>query len=192
MRRRQLLAATTSTAFLALSGCQGSVRGPRTYGAPEEEIDARGMEKHLVFTRDSEDQAVVTINQRRKPQSLEQQIPFRFHVWHREGLSIDRLYYKIRSPPHSTGVPADVFLQVPDSGPWPKFELTEDRGWTVIHVDDIGALGDGSLGLDLLIDPVSDPVEELAVRTEVELGGSGVFGNRYRAKANTRFEILSA
>lgn len=117
MRRRHLLAATASTALLPPAGCLGIGRDPTSLGSPDEELDAGGMEKHLVFTRHSEDQAIVTIDQRLKPRSLDRQIPFRFHVWHRDGLSIDRLYYKIRSPPHSAGVPADVYLEVPNGGP---------------------------------------------------------------------------
>lgn len=128
-----------------------------------------------------------------RPESLEQQIPFRLHVWHRDGLSTDRISVKLRAPPTTTGAPANVFLQVPDEGSWPEFDLRKNENqWTVIDIDEIGRLGGGSLGLDLILDPVSDPVEELAVRTEVEFSESGIIERDYQATANTQFDVLSA
>lgn len=64
--------------------------------------------------------------------------------------------------------------------------------WTVISVDEIGRLGDGSLTLDLITDPISEPAEQLAVRTEVDLNESGILKRRYRASATTEFEVLPA
>lgn len=192
MRRRRVLAAAASSALLPLAGCSDALSGPTDLGSPEEELDADGREKHLVFTRGSEEQAVVSIVQRSRPGSLDRRVQFRLHVWHREGLSIDRMRFELRAPPRVTATPADVLLQVPDGGPWPEFELRRDEQWTVVDVDGIGDLGDGSLGLDLVLDPVDDPVDELAVRTEVEFGEAGLVERRYRATADTRFDVLSA
>lgn len=189
-RRRRFLAAAGAT-LLAPSGCLGVRSGPGSLGTPREESDADGREKHLVFARDGERQAVVSIMQRLRPRAPDRRIPFRLHVWHREGLSIDRLHYRLRAPPHGTGVPADVYLKVPDGGPWPPFDLRrDDELWTVVEVDEIGRLGDGSLGLDVVVDPGGRPVEELAVRAEVEFGESGIVSRSYRAEATTRFEVV--
>lgn len=90
-------------------------------------------------------------------------------------------------------MPADVSLQVPSGGPWPEFDLRKEGDlWTVSSVDEIGGLGDGSLTLDLIIDPVSEPAEELAIRTEVDLSAARLIEQRYRASATTEFEILPA
>lgn len=67
----------------------------------------------------------------------------------------------------------------------------EDNLWTVISVDEIGELGDGSLTLDLILDPVSDPADELAVRAEVDFSESGIIDQYYRAAAHTNFDILT-
>lgn len=192
MHRRQVLAASASLT-LPLAGCLGQGLGTIQLGQPRDEVEADGREKHLVFTRDGTKQAVFTVQQRLRSTAPEQRIPFRVHVWHRQGLSLDRLYVKLRAPPIGVDVPADIYLKVPDSGPWPEFDLRkEDNLWSVIAADDIGELGKGSLGLDFMLEPTSDPVETLAVRAEVEFSNQDVFGPRHIASVSTQFDIVRA
>lgn len=179
-------------ATLSLTGCLGLDSGPIELDQPQQEMDAGGMEKHLIFTHDQTEQAVLTIQQFRPPSDPESPIPFRFLVWHREALSIDRLYFKLRAPPTGDELPADIYLKAPNSGPWPEFDIrTEDNLWTIIAVDDIGELGDGSLGLEFILEPVSDPVDELAVMAELGFSNTAFFGSNLRASVHTEFDIIT-
>lgn len=193
MRRRQLLATSASTALAASAGCFGAWPDSTDLGVPEEELNDDGREKHLVYTRDSERQAVVTIQQRSRQPSLDERLPLRLHVWHREGLRTERMAFRLRAPPTVGNVPADVYLRVPHGGPWPEFDLRRDDDlWTVIAVDDLGDLGSGSLRLDLIVDPTTGPVEEVTIRADVVFEGTGLLERDYRATANTRFEVISS
>lgn len=190
MRRRQFLAATTGTGLSTLAGCVDLGREPTSLGSPSEETEKQGLEKHLVFTHESDDFVVITLDRRLKSQYPDRLVPIRFHVWHRAEVSVDRLLFKIRSPNHPTHLPGSVYVAIPDGGPWPKFDLRKaEDSWTIIGVDDIGTLGDGSMTLDLIIDPIGETLETLAVETEVDLFESGILQSRYRASTATEFDI---
>jgi hypothetical protein len=189
MNRRTFLTTTIAGAGLAATAGCSLPGGPESFGRPEVTVDDDGREKHLTYQVDDTRQAVVSLMQRGRPESPTDRFGLRLYVWHREGLSIDRLHYRLRAPPHSVKPPAEIYLKTPDGGPWPAFDLnTDDDLWTVVDVDDIGELGDGSLGLELIVEPGSEPVEEMAVHPEITLSSSGAFGGKRVAEATERFE----
>lgn len=187
MRRRQVLAAAGAATALPLAGCT-ALRGPVDLGHPDETEDGE-RERHFVWSRDGTDQATFSVIQRTVPDSPADQFRLRLHVSHRPGLSIDRMRYRLQAPTDPTAVQAYVYVQAPSGGPWPGFTLTRDR-WTTVAVDDIGELGEGSLGVNLLVRPVpGEPVEDVRLDAELGLSESGTLSREYRAATLATFPI---
>jgi len=188
MHRRTFIASSMAVAgATATAGCNAG--GATSLHIDEEQVDDDGEQKVLSYRANDTRQAQISIRQDWKLDSLMDRFGLRLTVTHRDGLSIDRLYFRLRAPPMSVKPPADIFLKTPDGGPWPPVDLnTVDNLWTEIEIDDIGQLGDGTLGLELLVVPGSVPVDEIAIYPEIDLSGGGTFSTDYLAEGSTRFE----
>jgi hypothetical protein len=186
MKRRTLLATGTATLAAGTAGCSGLLGGTTTLGRPEEQLDDDGMEKHLVF-RDGDDRIVViTLDQRTRQKSPTDRFRFRLYIAHGYGdeanggpaTSVDSFRFDLRTPLTSVDPPANVFLAAPEGGPWPDFTFERDDDlWTRIAVEDVGELGEGTIGLTTIVDPLDVPVEEVGVRADLTLSEDG-FGAR--------------
>ena len=144
---------------------------------------------------------MISLDQRTHPKSPTESFGLRLYVAHGDGddasdrpaTTVDRFRFDLRAPPASVKPPARVFLASPEGGPWPDltFETVEDS-WTRIAVEDVGELGEGTIGLTTIVDPLEFAVEEVGVRAAVTLSEGGIGGTTYRAEANTRFEPILA
>lgn len=62
---------------------------------------------------------------------------------------------------------------------------------TNIAVDDLGELGQGSLGLELFVDPVSEPIEQLKVAADMRFSRGGTLAGSYRAETLELFDVVA-
>lgn len=185
MRRRQVLATAGAASALPLAGCS-ALLGPTDLGSPEVETEAR--ETHVRWTR-GDGQVTLSVRQRTVPETPEDQFRLRLHVSHSQGLQIKHLRFRIHAPREPGTVPAAISVQVPEGGPWPPFSLHREQ-WTTIAVEDLGELGRGSLGLELGVQPRSDPVEAVTVDAAIGLTGTGLLGTQYRARTAEEIDVV--
>lgn len=201
MKRRGFLATGTVGLTAGTAGCSGLLGSTISLGRPEERLDDDGREKHLIFRTGGDRIAVMSLDQRTHPESPTESFGFRLYVAHGNGddgadgpaTTVDGFRFDLRAPPASVKPPAKVFLASPEGGPWPDltFETVEDS-WTRIALENVGELGEGTIGLTTIIDPLNVPVEEVGVKAEVALSEGSIGGTTYRAEANTRFEPVLA
>lgn len=194
MRRRRFLAVATAGLSAATAGC--NVPGRTTeLASPEEEPDAGGREKHLVFTEDGRRVAVFTIQQGYRPESPTDPVELRFHLSlgsilqdNERSTTVEKVRFDLRTPAAANRVPADIYLNVPGSGLAERVRVAAvDTNWTRIAIDDAGPFGEGTISLETMVSPVGDPVEEIRVRTAATLSESGLTGTTYQLDADTRF-----
>lgn len=197
MNRRRLLASTASAAAVAtVAGCLTASPGPlrsTSFGAPDERVEADGREKHLVFSQNGERQAVVTIQQPERVATPSDPVSIRFFIWHRAGLRTDRIRTKLRAPADpSVDVPAKVYLQTPDGGPWPPFTVrTVDNQWTELAVEGLGDLGRGSLEIGLILQPTpGKTLERFTMSFDVAFATAGLVPREYRATGTASFDVV--
>ena len=201
MKRRAFLATGTVGLTVGTAGCSRLLGGTTTLGRPEERLDDDGREKHLVFREGGDRIAVISLDQRTHPESSTDSFGLRLYVAHGYGgdeadgpaTTVDSFRFDLRAPPASVKPPARVFLASPEGGPWPDltFETVEDN-WTRIALEDVGELGEGTIGLTTIVDPLAVAAEEVGVRAAVTLSEGGIGATTYRAEANTRFEPILA
>lgn len=200
--RRAVLAGTATACVAALTGCSStSIGSPTTISWIGEEVDADGLERHLLFMEDT----VFSIRQLDVPPTdtvRPTPLPFSLVLHHREGLRTDRLRLRLIAPPID-GSPFDaaIYLRSPPSVWWPALSVSQDdSGWTTISVDDLGqsALGDGpgvaNVRLDVVVVPTpAHPATDLFVDLDADLSESSILGRKqYRLVRETRFPMVTA
>lgn len=191
MNRRQAIAAVGSAGLLPLTGCASVVPGT-TLSDPTEERETDG-ETHLIYTRDGERLATLTVQpgRQRYAGSAGGQIPVDVSVWHRDRTKIERLTLGLRAPPGGPGVPARVALLTPQWKPHPSVQLYTDRrdGETVLGIDDTGEQGDGTVTFEFLLAGLEASTSELLVDAAVGLAEQGVLGRAYTLEGRTRVPL---
>ena len=191
MNRRTYLATLSAASGATLAGC-GAVFGPTTLGPPEETLDDDRMEKALTYRRDGDRIATLALEQRREQQSPRDRFPFRLSVWHNDDTYIEQFQFDLRTPPTSVDPPAEVYLRTPGDDLWSGLTFHRvENNWTRIALDDAGQLGEGTVTLETIIDPVGQPADEVGVRAELTLSRSGP-GRGYAIDTSTRFEPVTA
>jgi len=192
MQRRTFLATAGIAGVGGLAGC-GTLGGSTELTHTETTDDGDDMEHHVTFYRDDTEQATLSIMQGYAPETTTERFPLRIHLWHRAGLRTERMAFELRGPPGGAGVPAEMYLKVPDGGPWPDIRMdTDDDLTTVIAVDDLGELGPGSLGFELIVDPGTEPVDSIGVHGDITFDRTEAFSGSYHAETREIFDIVSA
>lgn len=195
MDRRRFLATTAAGAVAAAAGCVGTGFGPTRIGGPTEWLDDDGREKHLQFDIDDERLAVLTLDQMTRPATPTDPFRLRLHVAHRSDderldrpTTIERFRFDLRAPPASVGPPAEIYLNAPGGPSFPDlvFRRTADS-WTRIEATDTGAIGDGTLTLETIVQPIGEFPAEIGLRAEVQLSTGGMLRPTYVLEALSRF-----
>lgn len=188
MNRRTFVGATTATVGAALAGCS-TPGGERTLGSPQVETKADGEEVDLSFERGSEDVLTVTIRQRALTLAPSGRYGLKLTLSHSENTRLKRFRFDFKSPPGTLGVPADIFLKQPDGGPWPAIDFGRVEGqWTRVGVEGLGDLGEGRLGFEVIVAPLDEGGEPVAIRQDVTLATTGLLsGGSLRAEHRTEF-----
>ncbi|MFB6202091.1 MAG: hypothetical protein ABEI98_08785 [Halorhabdus sp.] len=190
MHRRTFLGAASVSSVGALAGC-GGLGGPTPLTDVEVVTEDDGMDHHLTFYQDNTEQATLTVSQGNAPEAYTDRFSLRLHLWHRPGLRTEHMAFEVRGPPGGAGVPAETYLKVPDGGPWPEFRIEKDDDLsTIIAVDDLGELGEGSLGFELIVDPTTTPVDAISVHADVTFDRTETFSGTYRAETTNIFDIV--
>lgn len=190
MERRRYLAAGVTGLGITIAGCSGLLGGTINLTDPETELQDGGREKYLTYRHDDERIVTVGFDQRTVPPSLTNQFGFRISVSHSDETKIESFQFDLRVPQSSINPPADIYLESPSGGLWPDITYREvENGWTRIALADTGKLGEGTMTLETIVNPISVPAEELGIRAEIELSTSGSPPNRrYRVDTTTEFE----
>lgn len=192
MDRRQFLTASVVGLGTVSAGC-ATVGGRRTLDAASEEIDDRGMEKHLRFEDGDTEVAVLSLDQMTEQESPTDSFRFRIHVQHGTGedersSTVEGFRFDLRAPPASVNPPANIYLQAPGGGLWPDFTFEEvDDLWTRIEAEDTDEVGVGTMTLSMIVDPLGVPADEVGVKARIDLSEGGTTGTDYRLETDTRF-----
>ena len=189
MDRRTFVGAAAATAGAALAGCSAPGSG-RSLGSPDVETDADGTETHLSFEDGGDDVLTVTYQQRALALGSTGRYGLRVTLSHTENTRLKRFQFDFKSPPDTLGVPADIFLKQPDGGPWPDIDFGRVEGqWTRVGVEGLGDLGEGTLGFEVIVAPLDEGGNPVAVRSEVTLATTGLLsGGPLRAHHRTEFQ----
>jgi hypothetical protein len=188
MDRRTFLAGGVAAAGTALAGCGGV--GTVTLDSPEKQADDDGDSTALVYRHDGDYVADFGVAQRRPQDSPGAAVPLRVGVPHSDDTTIESLRVDVRSPADSAA--PNVYLYAPQGTLWSGLSLGRaEGGWTRIDFPDPGELGEGTITLELLVDPV-DPVERLLVRGLVSLSASALPGRTYRIEPQLEFPLAQA
>lgn len=191
MDRRTFVGTTAATMGTALAGCSAP-GGERSLGTPREETERDGEEKHLVFERGGDEVLTITLQQRALTLAPSGRYGLRVTMSHSEATRLKRFQFDFKSPPAGAGVPSDIYLKQPDGGPWPDIDFRRVEGqWTRIGVEELGDLGAGTLGFEIIVAPLDEGGEALAVRPDVLLGTTGLLsGGPLRAETTTEFQPM--
>lgn len=190
MNRRRFLATATGACAISLAGCS-RVGVERIELRPVgQETESR--ETHLLFGQDGRELLTFTVRHPRGHVEDVDQIPLRVHVWHAADIHLDGFRIELRAPADGERPITDVYLASPwyDSGPSLDFYTGDDGRTTTLAADDLGGLGDGTLSLELVLEPAELP-DALPVATSGVFGLSetGTLGRSYRAVGQTTVEI---
>lgn len=182
--RRRLLAATGAAATTSLAGC--SVLPTRTLDDPQREADDRAT--HLVYSVDDDRMAEVSIRERWGSRHR-WRYPLRTLVWHREDTTLERLEYTFR--PLGPRRAPEFYLQRPGGNPWEpiRFARAEDGDGTVLEIPDLGAMGEGTVGLELIVEVHDEEPLDLRIDVEAALSSDGLLGRDYRIEGSVERTI---
>ncbi|MFC4439885.1 MULTISPECIES: hypothetical protein [Natrialbaceae] len=177
--RRRLLASGGVGLAAALAGC-GDLR-TRTL-AHSETIEEDG-ETHLVFGGD-ERIAEVSFLDRWNTDGGRPPYGMRLHAWHAEDTHLERLRYELR--PIDVERPPEFSLTRPGGGPWEPIEFAsgDDHETTILNAPELGTIGRGSVGFDLLVEPWNDDAFDLRVDVEATIESGGVLGRTYEIEGH--------
>lgn len=188
MDRRHFLATATAASALPLAGCSRAGLSRIELRPVGQETESR--ETHLLFGQDGRELLTFTVRHGRAWSG--DRIPMRLSAWHADGTHLDSFRIVVRAPADSSRPITEVYLKSPwyDSGPELDFHTGDDADSTILAVDDLAGLGDGTLTLELLLDPAEMP-ETLPVRVsaEFEFAENGILGREYRAEGATTVEV---
>jgi hypothetical protein len=187
MDRRAFLATGVAAAGLTTAGCSGILGETITLTDPETGTQDDGAEKYLSYHHGGDRIVTLGFDQREVQESPTDRFGFRISVPHSDETTIESFRFDLRAPHFSPDPPADVYLGAPGGGLWPEitFEEVEDF-WTRIALADASAVGEGTLTVHTIVDPVSTPVDELGIRAELTLSGSG--SRTYEVETTTGFQ----
>ncbi len=187
MNRRTFLATGLASAGLATAGCSSVLGSTVALTVETTEQQDDGREKYLICRDGDQTLLRVGFDQRQAQQSPTDSFGFRITASH-DDTKIESFRFDLRAPQTSVDPPAEIYLKAPSGGLWPDITFRDvENSWTRIEVTDTGDLGDGTLGVDTRIDPVSVPVTEIGIRVEMRL--SSTEGRRtYTLDTSTQFE----
>lgn len=191
MDRRRFLAAATVAGALPLAGCSRDGLGTIELDAPETETEQN--ETHLIFRRGDRRLLVFTARDRGRSDASGP-IPLDLHVWHAEDTHLDSFRIEIRAPADGRDPLTEVYLRSPwyDSGPKLDFHRGDDGRTTVLAADDLGGPGEGTLSLELILEPTSMPdALPVGVSGEFGLSETGTLGRSYRAEGQMTVALVS-
>lgn len=200
MNRRRFLSTALTGMVVTIAGCHGVSGSTELRPARvERETGGRRVERQLFFDHEDTPVGAIVIDQQTPQTAPTDPFKLRLHVEHGAGrqtgrrppTTIEAFRFDLRAPARSVDPPAEVYLESPAGGLWPDITFREvENRWTRIALSDVGELGDGTLTLETLIDPVSLPATPLGCRADVDLRETTVGGQRYRLTARTRFEPI--
>ena len=182
MRRRQFLQAA-SVASVAFAGC--SVPGRTTELQSPERTD-EGDEVYWTFHEGGD--SLLNAGFEFGYPLDSGLVPLEFHTWHRKGTHLERFRVELRFGRQAGEVSPDVYLDTFDGNPDPRIDFHDDpdTGTTVLDVPDLGPVGVGSVGLNLLVRPHGWLPEEIGVGIREVVTGVGLLGRRYVAEVDDR------
>jgi hypothetical protein len=191
MNRRTFLAAGVAGVGAATAGCSSLLGSTVALPLDDTGVDDDGREKHLIFRDGDQRIAAVSLDQRDVQQSPTDDFGFRISASH-DDTKIESFQFDLRAPQTSVDPPAEIYLESPAGGLWPDITFREvENSWTRIALDDTGDLGEGTLNLDTIINPVDTPVSEVGIRVEMELS-STESRQTYTLDTQTQFEPVVA
>lgn len=190
MRRRAALQAGVSGAFASLAGCS-VLRSPTALHSPKRTTEE--TETYWTFRVDDDRLTTVGIDYERARDNG--RVPLEFHTWHREDTHLEGFRVELTFGRKAGGVPPDVYLDTFDSSPDPTMEFfdDQDRGATILDVQDLGPVGRGSLVVSFLVDPSGWLPTELGIHIEQTLSVERTLDPGYRTIVDDRipFDIAS-
>jgi hypothetical protein len=188
MNRRTFVGTTAATVGTALAGCSAP-GDSRSLGSPDVETEADGEEVHLSFNRGGDEVLTITVRQRGLTLAPSGRYGLKLTLSHTEDTRLERFQFDFKSPPDTLGAPANIFLKQPDGGPWPDIDFGRVEGqWTRVGVEGLGDLGEGTLGFEVIVAPLDEGGDPVAIRSDVTLATAGLLsGGPLRAQHQTEF-----
>jgi len=180
MNRRQYLAASGLMA-VPLAGCT-SVGGETRLTADDVIEDDGGVV--LPFSENGEDLFRIQFQKQFTDDEKREYYPFFVTSWQPDGIRLDSLRLKFRSPPSTAGFsPAGISLREGDHAY--KATLSQDGdnpSTTILDMPDTTGIGHGSVKTDFLLagDHEQNP-QELWIGTEAALSDDGFWRTNYSA-----------
>jgi hypothetical protein len=189
--RRTFLASGALAAGAGLAGC-GRLGGTETLEPAERDTEEGDEAEAALVYRDDGDQVVVVgFEQRRAQDRPTDSSPFRLSVPHGDDTTVERFRFDLLGPTSPVDVPAEVYLLAPPNDSWPGLTVSKvDGDWTRIDYGDPGEIGEGTITVEGIVDPV-DPITELRLRGEVELSTSGPGSRRYRIEPEIDLPLVT-
>lgn len=190
MNRRRFLATATAASVLPLAGCSRVGLGTTELRPVGQETESG--ETHLLFGRDGRRLLTYTVRYHRGYVESAGQIPLEIYVWHAEDTHLDSFRVEVRAPAHSRDPHTRVLLSTPRARPWPEmtFERDDEDRTTIVAADGLGGVGDGTIGLEFLLEPASMPdVLPVAVSGAFDFSETKTLGRSYRAEGQMTVEI---
>ncbi len=189
VRRRSLLATVATVGAAGVAGC-GTLRTHRTLTDPTR---AESNPARASLTFDADGSAVASLGVRAR--SDDDRARLDTELSHAEGTTLTSIRYRVWMPDSTGNTPPTVAVVSPvegDTGPPPTLTLdTPDRGrGTAVTVEDLGDLADETVStLDLLVDPVEDNGNRIALATTIGLHDGGTFGTRYTLEGRLALDL---
>lgn len=193
MDRRSLLATSGAVVGLATAGCSNLLGGTVELTNPERDREADGRETHLTYRHDGARIVTASFIQRTVPPSLSDLFGVRISLSHSKDTTLESFQIGLRAPKSSTAPPADIYLSSPGGSQWTDltFETVQNE-WTRIALEDTGELGEGTVSLDTIVQPNTEPSDVVGVRLEMELSWSGEFAKTtFRVDTSTGFKPVT-
>lgn len=188
MNRRRYLAAAGLMA-VPLAGCT-TVSGETRLTADEVIEDGRSVV--LPFSEDGEDVLRIQVRKQFTDDKTRGYYGFYVTSWQPDGVRLDSLQLKFRSPPYTAGFsPAGIALR--EDAHAHKATLSQDGddpSTTVLDMPDTTDIGYGSVRANLLlaIDHEQDP-QELWIGTEATLSDDSFWSGNYIATGDVTVEF---
>ncbi len=188
MNRRRYLA-TSGLMTIPLAGC--TTVGGETPLTADDVIEDDGS-VILPFSENGENVLRVQFQKQFTDDGKREYYPFFIASWQPDGIRLDSLRLKFRSPPYTAGFsPAGISLR--EEAHAYKATLSQDGddpSTTILDMADTTDIGRGSVRMDLLlaVDHEQDP-QELWIGTEATLSDDGFWGTDYSATGNFTVEF---
>ena len=150
------------------------------------------LELPINFEEDGEDVLKVQLLKQFSGDDRLEYYPFLVASWQRDGVRLDALRLKFRSPPITGGFsPAGISLR--EDAHAHKATLSrhgDDPSTTILELPDTSDIGHGSVSVRLLLagDRSQDP-QELWIRAEGALSSDEILGGDYRASGEFTVEV---